>query len=502
MANLYYKRLFVVAGAAVLLFFAGCYSIDSKKEQEKLATLYYGGNIAEAAQLATQASNGLAGSSDAEALLWHLEAGSTNLDAGNMDAAIAALNRAEKYIYCVDDEDVIYQHPGVYSYRGTRNDRLMLHLLKGFYYLAQNSFEDFLVEIRRLRRAQFRYVHGESDPAIDEYERSKKGGANGLPLRMQQLTGDRNLNAILSASGTRGKKGALDEYCRTRRHTELPLMYNPLAFYLSAIGYFYDREYQDAKIDLEYLLRIDPDNRIYKSDMAAVCRALMEPPPPSAAGEDPTPGGNVVCVIWASGRPSGWKSRTVRFKLNGYVPSEWTYSYPDKEKLQSSKFSAKWKDGKKMTSGHLADVSEIAGEEYWQLYFSQMVKYAYEVTESTTAANNTAKASLAAAMTIPDKTARAAAIVSAQAAVAATSKASIKQEEWRRWITLPRSYEILNIALPPPSAERKLTIVPPSSAGIKENLEISFAPKTKSAIVYIREIGSGKCIIKNWESKE
>ncbi|MBQ9500639.1 MAG: hypothetical protein IJU70_00635, partial [Lentisphaeria bacterium] len=74
--------------------------------------------------------------------------------------------------------------------------------------------------------------------------------------------------------------------------------------------------------------------------------------------------------------------------------------------------------------------------------------------------------------------------------------------EWRRWITLPRSYSVSHVRLPKPGSSRKMTLSVNTSEGRTQAFELDFAPETNRAVVYLREIGNGKFVLKKWESME
>ncbi len=119
-----------------------------------------------------------------------------------------------------------------------------------------------------------------------------------------------------------------------------------------------------------------------------------------------------------------------------------------------------------------------------------------------TAAHRTAQASLAAAMAMPDKEWKPLAIASAQLAVAATSRAQYREVEWRPWVTLPRSYSVAHVQLPPGGTPRRMTLVANTVGGEPASFELDFSPETNRAVVYLREVDQGKYLLKKWESME
>jgi len=495
------RRVLLWSVAVATAFFAvGCRSDYNAANQQALADKYYSGDIKGAAEYAASISDAERDETKHSALLWHLEAGNTNLDAGNYEESLRCLNRAEKLIYLIDGSSPRFHRPGLMTYHGTRSDRLLLHLLKGFNYLAEGSTEDFLVEIRRLRAEQFRYVLDEADPELRIYEAAHCGNVGVPPMAMRKILGDRDKNAIFGASGL---AGAYTEYSQ-RRRPQLPLLYNPLAFYLSALGYAIDNEYEEAVIDFRYLLMLDPDNRLYREDCAALIRALGDKLPDTLQNVRKTavPADQTVCFIVARGCPDGWENRRLTYVLPGKVPTDWSFSFPAYRKADDPGFSVQCGGAEIAKGEHLVDLSEIVNEEFWQYTFPRMVDRAYAATLAMTVAHESAKAALVAALASPKSDYKHLVVASARLAVAATSRAFVSELEWRRWVTLPRSYSVAHVQLPPRGTPRKMTLVANGSDGKKENFELEFSPEANRAVVYLREVNQGKYVLKKWESMQ
>jgi tetratricopeptide (TPR) repeat protein len=483
-----------------LLALAGCRSDYTADHQRILAEKYYGGDVKGAAEYASGISDAERSETDHHALLWHLEAGNANLDAGNYEESMRCLERAEKLLYLFDGSTPRFHRPGLLTYRGWRSDRLMLHILKGFNYLADGQLEDFLVEIRRLRAEQFRYVLDEADPELRRYEASNSGRAGVPPLAMRDIFKDGDRNRIFQSSKLN------DEYTEysQRRRPRLPLLYNPLGFYFSALGYAIDNEYEEAVIDFRYLLMLDPENRLYREDCAALIRALGDKLPDGLenVGISAVPADQTVCFVVARGRPDAWKSRKLTYILPGKVPTDWSFSYPDYHRAADPGFSVHSNGATLAAGSHLVDLSEVLNEEYWQYIFPGMVDSAYRATVAMTVAHEAAKASLATALAMPNNDWKPLAVSSARLAVAATSRAFVSQLEWRRWVTLPRSYAVAHVQLPPPGTPRRMTLTVNIPGGGTRDFELEFSPEANRAVVYLRDVGNGNFLLKKWESME
>ena len=139
------KRILWMAGVLAALL-CGCRADYTRSDQEHLRTLYYSNRLADAAAFSMKMSDAEDGETSRNALLWHLEAGSVNLDAGNFDEALTALERAEKLLWLFDRQGHIRCHePGALTYRGYRSDRMILGMLKFFAYFSKGELEDALV---------------------------------------------------------------------------------------------------------------------------------------------------------------------------------------------------------------------------------------------------------------------------------------------------------------------------------------------------------------------
>lgn len=129
-----------MAGVLAALL-CGCRTDYTRSDQEHLRTLYYSNRLADAAAFSMKMSDAEDGETSRNALLWHLEAGSVNLDAGNFDDALTALERAEKLLWLFDRQGHIRCHePGALTYRGYRSDRMILGMLKFFAYFSKGSW--------------------------------------------------------------------------------------------------------------------------------------------------------------------------------------------------------------------------------------------------------------------------------------------------------------------------------------------------------------------------
>lgn len=476
---------------------AGCRSGYGINEQNQLASLYYSGKLEECAKYASSISDAEKDRTDGEAVLWHLESGSANFDAGRYKESMTSLERAEKLLYLVDSYDTLNVHrPGLSgSYQGYLSDRLLLHLLKGMNYLQQGKVEDFLVEMRRMRVSQFRYYRNGIDPDIKLYDAENRG-KRVPPLKMKRLREDGETRIMYQNSGTAGD---FEEFNRGKR-PELSIMANPLGFYFSALAYRWENEPDEAMIDLRLLRKMDPENPLVRRELHTVETELDEDlTDPEEKSVPFSLSDQTVCVVLGEGEPDGWKNLKRSVNLSGQVPASWTICAPDYRKFDSSGLMTAEAGGKTYQAGVLADLSDIMREDYYQNRLPENTRSALSTIKATTVANKAAKAQLVAAAAISDPYAREIAIAVAAAAVEATSRAYIDQSEWRRWRTVPRRYQLLNL---PIAGDRRFSVsVPGNGGGAGEKFEFTLGPDTNRAMIYIRKIG-GTCHVKKFESLE
>lgn len=485
------------AAAVILCVLCGCRAPHTRDDQERLSDLYYSGRIAEAADFSMKMSDSENGETGRNALLWHLEAGSVSLDAGNSDDALTALERAEKLLWLFDSQGHIRCHePGELTYRGYRSDRMVLGLLKFFAYFSRGELENALVEVRRVRSGQYQYLLRESDPYLREYDRVNYG-RKAPPYRIGMLMQDHLLLETFNAAGMQREFGEYSEHLRPR----LAALFNPLAFYLSAVAYCWDNEFEEAALDLKYLHQIQPDNELFSRDYATVLRLLDEKVPDDLAKTGSWKHSltdNLVLVILARGVPPGWSERSATVRLPEHVPAYWSFSAPQFSDGGEMRLTAS-AGGETFRGGDMVDLNSVIRDEFWQLTMPALVRGAVSSIKAMTAANNLAKAHLAALLASGDFEGRAAAIAVAQAEVAMTSSVTVDAADWRRWVTVAGQYQAAHLPIP---ADRLVTVeVTDAGGGTLFRQRLRFGRDATRAVVYIREIG-GKFYLKQWSTME
>lgn len=477
----------------VLIFFCGCASKYNKEYHEKMSSAFYTGDTATAFSMAKEASDAEIAEYDENALFWHFEYASTALHNDDYINSFLGLKRAEKLLYLYDRQGHSdYQRPGKVDYVGLRAERLILNTLKVFNYFQQDNFEDALMEIRRLRVAQFDYLQNAVDPEIKVYEE----------MFSSKVLPSKKMNDILSSQTSARAvyyELALPEEFNAQKRPSLALMSNPLGFYMSALGYYFDDDYEEALIDLKYLLELDPDNELYQKDYVTLLRAMHDDVPKQyekVKSHDYALNDKLVVVIFAHGFPMGWETKQANFKLPGMVPAYWKLSYPAKSQNALLDFTVVTNQGQKKLS-KLVDLQDVLFDEYCQEILPQMLKSTAAAIEGMTAAHIAAQASLAAAYAISDPKARSIAIISAAAAVNSTKDITLNHTEWRNWMTIANKYNVGHLPIP---SDGKINIEIKNVNGevfAKQNFEIK--KDVNRAIIYVRVMGN-KVYSKLYES--
>lgn len=477
------------AGAALLLASA-CTAVYTKSDQERVADLYYSGRLDEAAEETAAMSDAVHGETTGNALLWHMEAGAANMDAGKYDDSLRFLRRAEKLLYLHDSQGKLRLHaPGKAAYSGFRSDRILLGMFKFFDYLAADNLEGALVEIRRMRRSQYRYLLNDADKNMLEYNR-ENAGRDVPPYRMKTgIFDDKTCN---SAFGLVKVLPDYQEYSKLRRPI-YSAMFHSLAFYLSAVAYCWDNDWDEAAVDLKYLYAMQPENELIRRDYATVLRLIDEPLPDGLKNAAPwnySLCDNIVLVIAADGRAPGWTTRSVSFQIPGMVPAQWRFPILEKLPPLPANPVAVSAEGKDIPLFPMADLYEIFNDEYWQMTMPDMLRNAVGAIRARTQAHTAAKASLAAALAAPDSAAKPLAVATAAAAVAATKDISMDNSDWRRWATVPRRFLAAHFPIP---KDRTVKL------SFGQTKTVTLRPETHRAVIYLRKLDDA-CVPHVWES--
>ena len=342
-----------------------------------------------------------------------------------------------------------------------------------------------------MRQSQYRFLLNDADKAMLEYNR-KNSGRDVPPYRMKTEVFDDKTNN--SAFGLVKVLPDYQEYNSLRRPV-YSAMFHPLAFYLSAVVYYWDNDWDEAAIDLKYLYEMQSGNELIRRDYATVLKLLDEPYPDSLKNAAPWSYSlcdDIVFVIVADGRAPAWTTRSVSFQIPGMVPAKWRFPILEKASSMPASTVTVSAGGRQEPLYALADLHQIFNDEYWQLTMPEMIRRAVNAIRKQTQAHTAAKASLAAAIAAPDYEGKAIAVAAAAAAVAATRDISMNDSDWRRWATVPRRFMVTHFPIP---EDRKVTLA------LDRTQTVVLKPETHRAVIYIRKLDNAY-VPHVWESSD
>ncbi len=344
--------------ALCALLIAGCSSvIDSSKLKRDYVESYASGNFEEAAKLSAEKAEDRAWTGDA--LMWSLEAGKCEFSRGAYKASLAELSAAERKVEdfegrpTVNAREILYEgasaatNQNVLPFDGSYVDRELLNAYKALDYFALGKPEDALVELRRMHERQKKAVEAR-DAEI------KAAGEAAAKERF-------NAEAIISSSPE--LKGSAHA-----GNAALANSMNPFCSYLSAIGYLWRGNYDEALVDLRNLHEMDPGNQLFSRDLVSVSTLARTSPPDDLKGLAPHPyplSGKVVFILAESGMAASKKATTIHLFLPppvGYTG----FAFPVLEYSPKAISSVEWSDnfGSSGGSVRIADMDAIIAQEY------------------------------------------------------------------------------------------------------------------------------------------
>jgi len=361
--------------ALCLLAANGCSSIlDSSKQKRDYVETYASGNFAEAAKLSSEKATDRDWTGDA--VMWSLEAGKCEFAKGDYSASLGSLAAAELKVEdferrpVVNAREILYEgssaatNQNMLPYEGTYVDRQMLNAYKALDYFALAKPEDALVELRRMHERQKKAVEAKQEEIKASEEAAAKERFNAASL----IAGSPELKSASEAAGG----NALYSNCM-----------NPFCSYLSAIGYLWRGNLDEALVDLRNLHQMDPANPLVARDLASVSAQAKTAPPEDLKALAPCHyplTGKVVFILVENGMGAAKKAVTVHLFLPppvGYTG----FAFPVLERFQKGLSRVDWSDnfGNSGSSVHLSDMDAVIGQEYRSSLVPMIVRTAISV---------------------------------------------------------------------------------------------------------------------------
>jgi len=498
---------------AVAIYTSACSSIiDSRKQKAPYISLYYSGDLKEAAKNFTDqaASKNKTG----DELMWCLDAGTSNFSAGNYKKSLQIFERCEQILQEFHNRAVLSARDGggeggaiitnanAIPYKGMYLDKIMLNVYKALNYFALGNSEGAQVELRRMRDSQKNVLK----QFKEEIEKSQK------EIDSQNIKNQKNLPELQKENTTISFESLLENPTIKNAYSssanKADKLYgnlsNPFVTYFSAIGYILENNYGEAMVDFRNLYRMQPNSPLIQRDYVTCAKKIGEKIPSQLKKINPFPyplNNKIVYIIFFNGRAPALKQQKLQIILPyvGYTG----IAFPQYEYFQSTINSLQIDTNRKKraittNTEQIVNFDAVMSQEYHQKLPTMITR-----------------------LVISTLTKEIASLVAVQAAKQAGSGAEIgayaltglykwmfNTADSRCWETLPQEIQVTHIPLP---NNRTLTIYPVTSLGkqsdkiqkevtdFRKKTKIVLKKETKVAIVYVRALSANKLIYKLFE---
>ena len=250
---------------------------------------------------------------------------------------------------------------------------------------------------------------------------------------------------------------------------------NPLAIYLSGIGFARDNNYENAIVDFERLYKALPNHPLIRSSYVAVLqrtgREIPEELKSVKALEHPLDQ-NSLLVIFANGRSAAFKQIAVYFPVMTAWPICEYYDAPYRTLGVET-------DGVKNETVPLADMDGILSQEYKERLTAMIIRITISTTLKEAASYGAAYAAW-----------RANPIVGVAVFLSSVVyRATFNTADTRSWEILPKEFQIAQLPMPE-NRELKLTLSPNGSS-LPLETTLLLPDTCRSAILYVDAPGPG-----------
>lgn len=459
------------------LLFCGCSTvIDSHAQKAPTVAAWQAGNYPRTAELLESKVNSTRGSGDE--LMWQLENGLFQFCRGKFDDALRCFNAAERLMRDYDERAVVsvrdagaetgsaLLNPNVLPYKGYTRDRILVPFYRALAYLGKRSEQGFHVELQRMREAQ---KNAASRHAKNIEEEKRK-------LAAEQEKGRTGIDESRIVADPNYRAATKELYESARRAYGNYL--NPVAVFLSAIGYLRRGDLENACVDFRRLYEALPSEPFIQQCYATLLRRTGRAVPELLKNVVPLSadmGRGMVYVIFANGRGAAFRQIKINLLVTGFAFPVCEY-YP--VPFSGLRISG---GGRETVTFRLADMDAILSQEHAELLPIRITRIvvSYAVKEAATAAAVALAWNadpLAGALTL-----------------AGTSlyKQVFNTADTRNWEFLPKEFQFAGIPMP---EDRMVRIVPFLPAGVLETgFRVAFSPGCTAALLYI-QAQSGKAI--------
>ncbi|QSH41109.1 hypothetical protein P0136_09725 [Lentisphaerota bacterium ZTH] len=498
----------LVTLVAMVLLGSGCSTvIDAHQQKSSAANNFYDNHFDTAAKSFGKKVKARSGTGDE--LMWCLEQGTADFDAGYADRSLVAFNRADYLIKEYDNRATVnlrkvgaeagsaVTNLNALPYSGSILDRQMLYAYRAFDYLGMGDLSGALVEIRRMRE-----VHKDSKKIFEEQiEKTRKD------IESARLENSKQAAKLSSQDGTDLSFEQLLENAKVRKAydsaaTKSNELYaslaNPFIAYMSAIGYFLEGNMEEAMVDMRELYRMEPDSSLVQRNYVTAATAtgsfvpmnLTEVPPFRFPLDD-----KVVYVIFMNGRGPSFKQEKFSLVLPwvsyiGFAFPVGVYSKPEWTNLVL-KYSEQGGVNDVRTA-RIADINAVFAQEYHENLPSMITRIAV----------STLTKALANAVAI--EAARRQGVGYEIAAYFATGFYAylFNTADTRCWEMLPAEVQAAQLPIP---EDRQLTLTTSGINGFgqlflrqkgkivrsSKQLDIKLQPATRIAFIFARGVPAG-----------
>lgn len=470
---------FLLLPVLLICFLCGCSTVvNSHRQKASMMDAYTAGKYDETLSVINRKLKSAEGTGDE--LMWHLESGSMNFTMGNYDESIRSLERAENLVSEYDERALVslrdvssegamaVTNLNALPYRGFCRDRILIPVFKALAYLGRGDEEGFRVEIFRLRDAQQKVM----DDYRKFFEAEEAAAAE---------AGNQNADVAAKVSESKDAPTQNEEF-----NTELAQVtevanrgygnfLNPLAIYLSGIGFARDNNYENAIVDFERLYKALPNHPLIRSSYVAVLqrtgREIPEELKSVKALEHPLDQ-NSLLVIFANGRSAAFKQIAVYFPVMTAWPICEYYDAPYRTLGVET-------DGVKNETVPLADMDGILSQEYKERLTAMIIRITISTTLKEAASYGAAYAAW-----------RANPIVGVAVFLSSVVyRATFNTADTRSWEILPKEFQIAQLPMPE-NRELKLTLSPNGSS-LPLETTLLLPDTCRSAILYVDAPGPG-----------
>ena len=495
-------KLTTIIFAAVSMFYnCGCSSIvDSREQKRDIADAYVKGKLKSASDMVNEKSKSRKDSGDA--VMWFLESGLINFEAGKYQESLKHFENAEAMLSEYDDRATVsvrdsgaevgsaVTNLNAIPYRGFCYDRILLNVYKAMVYFAMHKPDAAGVELRRMRETQKNIERKFSD----EIEKARKE-TEAANLKNKQQTKDLakknpKVNPTVSFKSLLKNKDIRKAYIESGQKSEKAYgnFMNPFSTYMSAVGYLFDQDYNEANVDFRNLYRMNPNNPLTNRDYVT-CARRIGAKVPKALKNIPSwkhsLDKNIVFVIFANGRGPALKQVKIQLVLPfvGYTGIAFPVFEYFKRNIKRINLEA---DSQKYCTGQVVNMDNVVSQEYHERLPTMITRLvvSYLVKET---------ASLIMVQSMKEHGDAAQFIAYGATGV---YKYLFNTADTRCWESLPGEYQIVHFPIP---KDRKVKIALPGPEAKLQTIKIS--DKTNFSIIYIRGINDKVIAIKTIELK-